>query len=83
MPSPREYPLTLEVGEVARATGGTLHGVPARGASVTGLTLDSRRVRRGSLFCALPGLEADGISFVPDALARGAAAVLAPGPPPP
>ncbi len=41
------------------------------------VTYDSRRVGPGDLFCALPGLREDGARFVPDAVARGAAAVLA------
>jgi len=45
---------------------------------VTGLTADSRAVRPGFLFAALPGSKADGRVFVADALARGAVAVLAP-----
>jgi UDP-N-acetylmuramoyl-L-alanyl-D-glutamate--2,6-diaminopimelate ligase len=45
---------------------------------ITGLTADSRQVRRGYLFAALPGTRADGRKFIADALARGAAAVLAP-----
>ena len=44
----------------------------------TGLTADSRDVRPGYLFAALPGLRADGRSFIADAVARGAAVVLAP-----
>ncbi|HYH20051.1 MAG TPA: Mur ligase family protein, partial [Azospirillum sp.] len=51
----------------------------ARGdVEVTGLTADSRAVRPGFLFAALPGSTVDGRAFVADALARGAAAVLAP-----
>ncbi len=41
-----------------------------------GLASDSRDVRRGYLFAALPGANADGAVFVPDAVARGAVAVL-------
>ncbi len=37
---------------------------------------DSRQVRPGDLFVAVPGTKADGRRFVADALARGAAAVL-------
>lgn len=70
-----DYPVTLQLAEVARTAGGTLHGAGAT--PVTGLTHDSREVAPGMLFCALPGLEKDGVSFVPEALARGAAAVLA------
>ena len=45
---------------------------------ITGVTADSRRVGPGSLFVALPGTSADGRAFIPQALAMGAAAVLAP-----
>lgn len=41
-----------------------------------GLTHDSRRVREGDLFCAIPGLRADGHDFVADAAAAGARAAL-------
>ncbi|WP_028240324.1 UDP-N-acetylmuramoyl-L-alanyl-D-glutamate--2,6-diaminopimelate ligase [Stutzerimonas azotifigens] len=39
------------------------------------LTLDSRKVRPGDLFLAVPGLQQDGRAHIGDALARGAAAV--------
>ncbi len=49
---------------------------------VTGVTADSRKVAKGTLFCALPGLTPgsghDGRDFIPQALAQGASAVLAP-----
>jgi len=44
---------------------------------IEGVTADSRKVEQGYLFAALPGAKADGKAFVPAALARGAAAVLA------
>ena len=44
---------------------------------VLGLTADSRAVRPGYLFAALRGVETDGARFIPDALAKGAVAVLA------
>ena len=44
---------------------------------ITGVTADSRQVRPGFLFAALPGVKADGRSFIPAALQAGAAAVLA------
>jgi UDP-N-acetylmuramoyl-L-alanyl-D-glutamate--2,6-diaminopimelate ligase len=37
---------------------------------------DSRRVSPGSLFCCLPGARADGHDFAPEAVARGAVALL-------
>jgi UDP-N-acetylmuramoyl-L-alanyl-D-glutamate--2,6-diaminopimelate ligase len=43
-----------------------------------GATADSRRVAPGWLFAALPGARADGRTFIGEAVARGAAAVLAP-----
>jgi UDP-N-acetylmuramoyl-L-alanyl-D-glutamate--2,6-diaminopimelate ligase len=43
---------------------------------ISGLTADSREVRPGWLFAALPGAKADGARFVSDALAKGAAALL-------
>ena len=53
---------------------------------VTGLTADSRKVKPGFLFVAIPGNKADGLQFVGRAVAAGAVAVLAgerpPGLPP-
>jgi len=44
---------------------------------IAGITADSRKVRAGFLFVAVPGTRADGLAFVPQALAAGAAAILA------
>ncbi|HET7360165.1 MAG TPA: UDP-N-acetylmuramoyl-L-alanyl-D-glutamate--2,6-diaminopimelate ligase, partial [Rhodanobacteraceae bacterium] len=49
---------------------------------VTGLNLDSRRIRPGDAFVALQGGRTHGIEFAPAALERGAVAVLAEAPPP-
>jgi|UniRef100_UPI00404B7147 UDP-N-acetylmuramoyl-L-alanyl-D-glutamate--2,6-diaminopimelate ligase len=43
---------------------------------ISGLVMDSRRVVPGTLFFALPGRRADGASFVDEAVARGAVAVV-------
>ncbi len=43
---------------------------------LTDVTHDSRAVRDGSLFCAIPGARVDGHEHVPQALARGATAAL-------
>jgi UDP-N-acetylmuramoyl-L-alanyl-D-glutamate--2,6-diaminopimelate ligase len=45
---------------------------------IVGITADSRRVAPGFVFAALPGVRADGRQFIAEAVARGAAAVLAP-----
>ena len=45
--------------------------------AIRGLTADSREVREGFLFAALAGAKADGAKFIPDAIAKGAAAILA------
>jgi UDP-N-acetylmuramoyl-L-alanyl-D-glutamate--2,6-diaminopimelate ligase len=42
---------------------------------IRGLAYDSRMVRSGYLFVALKGLHADGASYIPQALERGAVAV--------
>ena len=47
---------------------------------VSGIQHDSRAVEVGDLFAALPGARFDGRRFVPDALQRGAVAVLAAAP---
>jgi UDP-N-acetylmuramoyl-L-alanyl-D-glutamate--2,6-diaminopimelate ligase len=44
---------------------------------IEGVTADSRKVRPGWLFAALPGAKVDGRSFAPKALEQGAAAILA------
>ncbi len=40
------------------------------------ITSDSRSVQPGSLFVAMPGVNADGAKYIPDALRAGAAAIL-------
>ncbi len=48
------------------------------GLEITGLTADSRAVRPGYLFAALPGTKVAGADFIGDAARLGAVAVLAP-----
>jgi UDP-N-acetylmuramoyl-L-alanyl-D-glutamate--2,6-diaminopimelate ligase len=47
-----------------------------RDPALSGLTVDSRAVRAGMLFAALPGSQVHGAKFIPAALEQGAAAVL-------
>ena len=48
-----------------------------RGVAVGGITTDSRAVQPGFVFFAVPGTQADGLAFVPQAVSAGAAAVVA------
>ena len=45
---------------------------------ISGLTCDSRQVKPGFIFAALPGHHLDGRDFIPNAISRGAVCVLAP-----
>jgi UDP-N-acetylmuramoyl-L-alanyl-D-glutamate--2,6-diaminopimelate ligase len=58
--------------------------LPGTGADVevTAIAYDSRQVTPGALFVALRGARADGIRFVPQAISRGAAAIVAESPAP-
>jgi UDP-N-acetylmuramoyl-L-alanyl-D-glutamate--2,6-diaminopimelate ligase len=47
-----------------------------RDPALSGLTVDSRAVRAGMLFAALPGTSVHGATFIPAALDQGAAAIL-------
>jgi UDP-N-acetylmuramoyl-L-alanyl-D-glutamate--2,6-diaminopimelate ligase len=60
--------LLLDDAHVATDLGGLL---------VSGLTADSRDVKPGYLFAALPGVKADGAQYLRDAKARGAIAAIA------
>ena len=52
-----------------------LHLPPKQG-TVTGFTLDSRAVRSGDLYAALPGEHTHGANFAAQAIAAGAAAIV-------
>ena len=65
---------SLTLSDVARITGGTLHG--DGDIVVTGVATDSQAVSRGDLFCAIVGERVDGHAFAGDAFAAGAVAVL-------
>ncbi|MFP4384986.1 MAG: UDP-N-acetylmuramoyl-L-alanyl-D-glutamate--2,6-diaminopimelate ligase, partial [Spirochaetia bacterium] len=43
---------------------------------IGGIAWDSRHVRKGDLFFALPGLHTDGQKYIPDAVERGAAGIV-------
>lgn len=59
--------------------GGSCSGLSSDGGpEIRDVQLDSRRVEPGHLFAALPGVVSDGARFIPQAIDRGASAVLAP-----
>jgi UDP-N-acetylmuramoyl-L-alanyl-D-glutamate--2,6-diaminopimelate ligase len=53
-----------------------LLGGDAAGVDITALAYDNRRVAPGALFFCVPGFTRDGHDFAPDAVARGAAALV-------
>ncbi len=58
---------------------------PLEGAAdttVSSISYDSRKVRAGSVFVALRGVQADGAAFARDAISRGAVAALSESPAP-
>lgn len=70
-------PPVVAIGQVMQSLAGT----PARligdpDIVISGVELDSRRIRPGDLFAAMPGHQAHGIAFADDALAHGAKAIL-------
>lgn len=67
-----ERELVALVAEISSAS--VVQAVP--GAAVGGITNDSRTVRPGFLYAALPGERVDGHSFIQEALDAGATAIL-------
>ena len=66
----------MSLAEVAAFTGGRLHRATGD-ERVTAVEFDSRAIRPGGLFLALPGERADGHDFATAAVEAGAAGVLA------
>jgi UDP-N-acetylmuramoyl-L-alanyl-D-glutamate--2,6-diaminopimelate ligase len=55
---------------------GVVHSRSGANPEVSGITLDSRAVEPGVVFVAIRGLQTDGNRFVPQAIERGAAAIV-------
>jgi len=68
-------PPTIRLDDLLTAVGGRLTGAGSS-ISITGASVDSRRVTPGSIYVALAGERVDGHRFVTDALRAGAAAAL-------
>jgi len=71
-------PPALRLSDAAACAGLRPSAIPAAWDQVvlTGVTLDSRTVRPGELYAALPGASAHGADFAGQAVAAGASAVL-------
>lgn len=52
--------------------------MPLTDLNINGLTSDSRQVKKGYLFAALPGNKVDGRDYISDAIHHGASVILAP-----
>ncbi|GLQ93047.1 UDP-N-acetylmuramoyl-tripeptide--D-alanyl-D-alanine ligase [Dyella acidisoli] len=63
----------MQLSAIAMWTHGRLHGVDV---SVTGIAIDSRKIKPGDLFVAFKGEHVDGHNYLADAKARGAVAAL-------
>lgn len=70
----------MRLGDLWAKHGGTLQpdSAEAKELFIFGVTDDSRDVRYGYLFCALPGTTVDGLAFCAQAAARGAQAIAVP-----
>jgi UDP-N-acetylmuramoyl-L-alanyl-D-glutamate--2,6-diaminopimelate ligase len=66
----------LPLAALADLVGAPVSGADAAATTVTGVTLASDEVRPGDLYAALPGARTHGVRYAPDAVARGAVAVL-------
>ena len=64
--------MNFTLAELAQAAAGRAEGA----AELSGVAVDSRKVRSGDLFVAIRGERADGHDFAADAAARGARALL-------
>src|SRR4051794_26234728 len=67
----RPLPLAELADLIGRPVGGA-----GDGTAVQGVTLASAEVQPGDLYAALPGSRTHGVKYLPDAVARGAVAVL-------
>lgn len=70
-------PFLTELMERAGLQGATVSGDSQ--VLITDITADSRHVKPGAIFVAIPGVKADGAQYVADAVKNGAAAIVASG----
>jgi len=65
-----------KVTDIIKTTGATPDRFPEKSLTLTGISTDSRTLKKGSLFVALKGPNFNGHHFIHDAVSRGAGAVL-------
>ena len=73
--------MTMSLADVYLGLGGHQPHPALAAVRVDNYVIDSRHAGKGSVFVALPGERTDGHHFIGDALARGAAAIIAAIPP--
>ena len=65
----------FRLGEIIEAVSGQLlSGVPQL--RINGVSIDSRTIKKGELFIAIKGTRFDGHSFIPEAVQKGARAIM-------
>ncbi|SMD04554.1 UDP-N-acetylmuramoyl-tripeptide--D-alanyl-D-alanine ligase [Lentzea albidocapillata] len=69
--------IALTLAEIAEIVGGRLHATDGSPVITGTIEFDTRKVTEGGLFLALPGERVDGHDFAAQAVASGAAGVLA------
>ncbi|NKE61847.1 UDP-N-acetylmuramoyl-tripeptide--D-alanyl-D-alanine ligase [Lentzea sp. PSKA42] len=69
--------IALTLAEIAKIVGGRLHATDGTPVVTGSIEFDTRKVTEGGLFLALPGERVDGHDFAAQAVASGAAGVLA------
>lgn len=63
----------MSLNEIAAACGGVYHGSPETAAKeVSSVVIDSRKVKKDSLFIAIKGTRVDGHTFIPQVMEQGA-----------
>ncbi|MCK4386165.1 MAG: UDP-N-acetylmuramoyl-tripeptide--D-alanyl-D-alanine ligase, partial [candidate division Zixibacteria bacterium] len=69
--------LTISLNELLKVTGGKLwNDVKGNQIIARGVSIDSRTIKKGNLFVAIPGERYDGHQFVSEATKKGASLVL-------
>lgn len=69
--------MEITVGEAALACGGKLLERRKAGEKIPGICADTREIKPGEIFAALTGKNADGHSYIDEALVKGAGGVIA------